>query len=96
MKQLLKKYNSLSYIAFFLNVIPYLFGFLIFQFFNVYLLSVIMIFVFTGFILSIVGVIKIKENKELIYISLVLSLINLFVSGAFLIIVLFIFLIHMS
>ena len=94
MQKFLKRYDALSYILFFVNVIVYLFLPLILYQMSLMLLGVASVIFFTSFILSMVGLFKTKSKKDLLWISLAISGIYIFFFFAMSLVMLFIYLIN--
>lgn len=94
MQNFLKRYDALSYILLFVNVLVYLFlPFILYQM-SLILIGVASVIFFTSFILSMVGLFKTKRKKDLLWISLAISGIYIFFFFAMLLVFLFIYLIH--
>jgi amino acid transporter len=93
-QKFLKKYDALSYILLVVNVVVYLFlPFILYQM-SLVLIGVASVIFFTSFILSMVGLFKTKRKKELLWITLSISGIYIFLFFAISLVVLFIYLIN--
>jgi amino acid transporter len=93
-QKFLKRYDALSYILLVVNVVVYLFlPFILYQM-SLVLIGVASVIFFTSFILSMVGLFKTKRKKELLWITLSISGIYIFLFFAISLVVLFIYLIN--
>jgi amino acid transporter len=94
MQRFTKRYDALSYILLVVNVVVYLFlPFILYQM-SLVLIGVASVIFFTSFILSMVGLFKTKRKKELLWITLSISGIYIFLFFAISLVVLFIYLIN--
>ena len=94
MQTFLKRYDVLSYILLFLNVIVYLFLPFVLYKTNLFFIGVASVIFFTSFILSVVGLFKTKRKKYLLWITFAISGIYIFFFFAMLLIIVFILLIN--
>jgi amino acid transporter len=94
MQRFTKRYDALSYILLVVNVVVYLFLPFILYKMSLVLIGVASVIFFTSFILSMVGLFKTKRKKELLWITLSISGIYIFLFFAISLVVLFIYLIN--
>jgi hypothetical protein len=94
MQRFTKRYDALSYILLVVNVVVYLFLPFILYKMSLVFIGVASVIFFTSFILSMVGIFKTKRKKELLWITLSISGIYIFLFFAISLVVLFIYLIN--
>ncbi|MGC4376908.1 hypothetical protein WD019_08220 [Fictibacillus sp. Mic-4] len=91
-----KKISPISYIALFLSLIPFLFGIPLLLSINIYLIIFGFLILVAGLTLTGIGLMRKDEKKILLYISLALNAISLFVCAMTACVIIFIFLVHLG